>query len=246
MVSTAAMRFLLVLSLGIAAVLAVKQEDFKQCGQSSFCRRLKAIASRQEAAPKGAFVSPYSLGSPIDTPGASDASSWTWPMRSSLYPEIQFDLRVDVLEQGDGIVRVRVDEVGSKTPLRRYNETAKWALLDESPRLSSSAKLSSTSERSTITYGAGLSLEVQHAPFRITQLRDGRPEIVLNERSLFHMEHFRIKEQESAEELLGEGAQTVLKGGELDRSWFEEADADMFEEQWKKWRDSKPKGESCE
>jgi alpha 1,3-glucosidase len=167
-------------------------------------------------------------------------------MRSSLYPEIQFDLRVDVLEQGDGIVRVRVDEVGSKTPFRRYNETAKWVLLDESPRLSSSAKLSSTSDRSTISYGAGLSLEIQHSPFRITQLRDGRPEIVLNDRSLFHMEHFRIKEQESAEELLGEGAQTVLKGGELDRSWFEETDADMFEEQWKKWRDSKPKGASCE
>jgi alpha 1,3-glucosidase len=79
---------------------------------------------------------------------------------------------------------------------------------------------------------------------RITQLRNGKPEIVLNDRSLFHMEHFRIKEQEKVEEVMSEGEQMVLKGGEMDRSWFEEHDVDMFEEKWKQWTDSKPKGES--
>ena len=221
------------------AVMGVKQEDFKLCSQSSFCRRLRSIATKQAEAPDGSFRSPYSVGKAAETEGTS-GGSWTWPLKSSLYPDIDFELRVDVLVSD--IVRIRADEVGSATPFKRYNETATWALVNDSPDISTTAKITHSPEKCLITYGpnAELALEVQHEPFRITHLRDGKPQVVLNDRSLFHMEHFRIKDVEAAEELLSEGEQLVLG---QDRSWFETSDADMFEEKWKQWTDSKPKGE---
>lgn len=231
------------LALLPVAVLGVKHEDFKTCSQSSFCRRLRSIGARQSEAPK-TFTSPYSLGEPVVD--ESGGASWKWPLRSSLYPQISFELQVDVLREGNGIVRVRADEVGSTTPWKRYNETSRWVLLDTEPSLSSAAtvKLSSAKGTDTITYGSGLSVKIERSPFRLTQLRHGKPEIVLNDRSLFHMEHFRLKEVEKQEEHLSEGEQVVLKGGEMDRSWFEESDKDMFEERFRTWTDSKPKGES--
>ena len=234
----------LVASSAFLSVEGVKHEDWRSCAQLSFCRRLRAIGSRQAAAPSETFHSPYSLGvSTLDKGTAAHEASWTWPVKSSLYPEIGFELRVDILAEGDGIARIRMDEIGSSTPFRRYNETAKWALLDASS-LPGSGKLSSSKGKSVITYGpsAYLSLEITHSPLKIVQLRDGKPEIVFNDRSLFHMEHFRIKELEKIEEVKSEGEQIILKGGEMDRSWFEESDGDMYEERWSKWTDSKPKG----
>ncbi|WVW82784.1 hypothetical protein I302_104795 [Kwoniella bestiolae CBS 10118] len=233
---------LLVLSLVLLPLtMAVKEEDFKKCSQSSFCRRLRSIANKQESAPSGTFNSPYSLS----PPQAIEDGSWKWPLESSLYPEVKFEFRADVLAEGDGIIRLRIDVIDSTTPFKRYNETARWALLDTNPPLSSSATIKTSSGKSIITYGPSsskLSLEIQHSPLKVTQLRNGKPEIVFNERSLFHMEHFRIKDVESAQEILSESEQVVLKGDQQDRSWFEESDIDAFEETWKKWRDSKPKG----
>jgi alpha 1,3-glucosidase len=220
---------------------AVKHEDFKTCSQSSFCRRLRSIGTRQSESPKS-FTSPYSLGEPVAA--SSGEASWVWPLRSGLYADVSFELRVDVLSEGNGIVRVRADEVDSTTPWKRYNETAKWALINENPPISSSSvvTLSTSKGIDTITYNDGLTLKIERNPFKLTQLRNGKPEIVLNDRSLFHMEHFRIKELEVKEELMSEGEQVVLKGGEMDRSWFEEHDKDMFEEKFRTWTDSKPKG----
>jgi alpha 1,3-glucosidase len=236
------MLLLWLLALLPLLTLGVKHEDFKTCSQSSFCRRLRSIGTRQSESPKS-FTSPYSLGEPVAA--SSGDASWIWPLQSGLYPEISFELRVDVLAEGDGIVRIRADEVNSSTPWKRYNETAKWALINEEPTISSDPriKLSSAKGIDTITYNDGLSIQVQRTPFKLTQLRDGKPEIVLNDRSLFHIEHFRIKEIEKQEEVISEGEQMVLKGGEMDRSWFEEHDKEMFEEKFRSWTDSKPKGQ---
>ncbi|WWC89838.1 uncharacterized protein L201_004766 [Kwoniella dendrophila CBS 6074] len=237
------LNLLLVLTvLLLPVILAVKQEDFKQCHQSSFCRRLRSIANKQENAASGTFNSPYTLLAPSTV----EEGAWKWPVKSSLYPEIKFDLQIEVLAEGDGIVRIRIDETDSTTPFKRYNETARWALLETKPPLTTSASIKSSSDKSTIAYGPAnskLSLEIQHSPLKITQLRNGKPEIVFNERSLFHMEHFRIKDTEKAQDqLLSESEQVVLNGDQQDRSWFEESDIDAFQETWRKWTDSKPKG----
>lgn len=222
----------------VTPTIAVKPEDFKTCAQSSFCRRLRAIARRSNESPS--FSSPYTLSEPA----VVDTGSWEWAVKSSLYPEIKFELRVDVL-QGDGIIRVRMDEVGSNTKWRRYNETARWALIDE-PALSSSAKLSTSSGVSTISYGppdAKLTLKVQHSPLKITQQRNGRDEVVLNDRSLLHMEHFRVKDADKPSmEGLSESEQIILQDNAAARRWFEEPDNDLWEERFRQWTDSKPKG----
>lgn len=236
-----------------SAVAAVKPEDFKTCAQSSFCRRLRGISRRYNEAPS-TFTSPYSVSDPSPSDQGSAGGSWKWDVASSLYPEIKFELQVDVLQEGDGIVRVRMDEVGSQTKWRRYNETAKWALLDVNPPLAQSASLTTKKGVSTIKYGpkaSKLTLEVQHQPLRITQLRDGVAEVVLNDRSLLHMEHFRTKPVDGQEEIaegagqMSEGEQVVLQANDqVQRGWFEETDKDSWEEQFRQWKDSKPKGAS--
>ncbi|WVN86607.1 uncharacterized protein L203_101775 [Cryptococcus depauperatus CBS 7841] len=225
----------------IPFTVAVKREDFKQCAQASFCRRLRSIATKQEAAPRGTFYSPYSLS---DATPTADSGSWKWPLKSSLHPQIAFELRVDILKQGGGIARLRIDEIGSSTPFKRYNETAKWALLNAEPNIDPTASLKTVGGKSVITYGTGsdCSIEIIHSPLKISYVRNGKPQIVFNDRSLFHMEHFRIKDVEAEPKALGEGEQTVLQSEEQDRSWFEESDADAYQETWKKWTDLKPKG----
>jgi alpha 1,3-glucosidase len=223
---------LVILAALFDGATAVKYEDFKTCSQSSFCRRLRSIGTKQVASD---FTSPYSLSdSPPSTP---TPGSWKWSLKSTLYPEINFELQVDILDIG--VPRIRVDETGSTTPFKRYNETAKWVLLDTSPPLDTTATTSTSNGKVIIKYGKGTTLEIQQSPFKITSLRDGKPEMIINDRSLFHMEHFRIRNIEAAEELLGEGEQLVVQP---DRSWFEESDHELFEEKFKKWTDSKPKG----
>lgn len=228
--------------------LAVKPEDFKTCSQSSFCRRLKGIAKRHDDNPT-TFKSPYSVDARNQNiKNANDGSeaSYIFPIISSLYPDIQFQLRVDILQQGDGIVRIRMDELDSPTGLKRYNETAKWALVNPEPETSRERNMVVKKDKSTIKYGpkdAKLELEIQHSPFKITQRRGDVDMIVINERSLFHMEHYRRKSEEKSEEgMIGESEQMVLKGDGNDRAWFEEDDDEMFEEKFKQWTDSKPKG----
>jgi alpha 1,3-glucosidase len=164
-----------------------------------------------------------------------------FPLKTELYPEISFELKVDVLQAGDGIARIRVDEVNSKTPWKRYDETPKWALVDAEPAVADKSEVKFESHASTtvISYGEGhsLSLVIQHSPLKITHKRHGKTIMIINERGLFHMEHFRPKEPEAHPE----GQVTIHEG--MDRTWFEgEADKDLFEETFSKWTDSKPKG----
>ncbi len=235
---------LLSLSPFILIINAAKHGDFKTCSQSSFCRRLRSLSTRAEE--KG-FHSPYDLiHARHDTTDEDGPATWIFPLKTELYPEISFELRVDVLAAGDGIARLRVDEVDSKTQWKRYNETAKWALIDAEPAVAqkSSVKFSSGPSTTTISYGdaQSLSLVIEHSPLKITHRRDGKPVMVINERGLFHMEHFRTKEEPVKVE--GEQEQIHMHAG-VDTTWFEGTpDHELFEESFGKWRDSKPKGES--
>lgn len=225
---------------------AVKREDFKECHQTSFCRRLRAIADKQ--AGSADFASPYSVSTPRATPDA-DGLSWTFPMRSSLYPDIEFELRVDLLE--NDIARVRADEVNSASGRQRYNETAKWVLAGE-PALAptGSTDMKVDGNIATVKYGPKkeLELELVQSPLQITMKRDGKPQVVFNERDLFHVEHYRTQKidgpaaSEEVKQEDGEEQAVFQAGDSIDRSWFETEDADMFRETWRKWTDSKPKG----
>lgn len=235
------------------SAVAVKKEDFKTCSQSAFCRRLRSLAPRAASSPS--WASPYQILSPGAIETVEDASTIRFPVGSSLYPEAKFELRVDVV--GDGIARVRMDEILGLR--QRYNEASRWTLVERAlSRTDFDLKTDDIS--SSITYASkedALELRIRHAPLLVELYRNGAdvPDVVLNGRGLLHMEHFRLKasaDSESktneieAEKYEADEAQSVVTSP-VNRTWFEgeasEWEKDLWEERFKTWTDSKPKGE---
>jgi len=233
------------------SVVAVKEQDFKKCNESAFCRRGRALADRAaehvESGEK--WKSPYSLdASTIALEGGG--SRFTGRVRSSLYPDIKFELEVRVHE--DGVVRVRMDE---KEGLRkRYDEAASWALLKE-PVLSPSSKWTVGKKEVKVAYGERkdqVEVIVEFQPLVVRMKRNGKDQVVLNGQGLLHMEHFREKvEEKKVEEVEakedgippaeGEEAQKVIQLPP--NAWFEGATEDgLWQETWRTWTDTKPKG----
>lgn len=248
--------------LPFSPVVAVKQEDFKKCDQASFCRRLRSLAPRQRESPDE-WVSPYSIvgmGSleTFDEDDAELSSAVVFPVGSALYPEARFELKVNV--GGDGIARIRLDEVGALR--QRYNEAAKWTLVDTA-MASHTFDLNTGEHNSNFTYtsaGEPHTLRITHDPIKIELFRDGEdtPEVVVNGRGLLHMEHYRLKGDGNeattpAEPLVAasdedEGQSVVVSEIGGGREWFEgdkeQWEKGMWEETFKSWTDPKIRGQS--
>ena len=234
----------LLLLLPARSVVAVKEQDFKKCHESGFCRRGRALADRAAAHVKSGdkWKSPYSLDA--STIVLEDGGSrFTGRVRSSLYPEIKFELDVRVHE--DGVVRVRMDE---KEGLRkRYDEAASWALIKE-PVLSSSSKWSVGKKEVRVFYGERkeqVEVVVEFEPLVVRMKRNGKEQVVLNGQGLFHMEHFRekAKQVEATETPAVEVEETQQVIQLPPNAWFEgDSEDGLWEETWKTWTDTKPKG----
>lgn len=239
----------LLLLLPARSVTAVKEQDFKKCHESAFCRRGRALADRATETVKSGekWKSPYSLDA--STIVLEDGGSrFTGRVRSSLYPEIKFELDVRVHE--DGVVRVRMDE---KEGLRkRYDEAASWALLKE-PVLSSFSKWSVGKREVKVVYGERkdqVEVTVEFEPLVVRMRRHGKDQVVLNGQGLLHMEHFRQPKQKVEPVEAKDGEAPVAGGEETQKviqlppnSWFEgDTEDGWWEEVWKSWTDTKPKG----
>jgi mannosyl-oligosaccharide alpha-1,3-glucosidase len=218
----------------------MSDKRFKTSSESGFCRRGRALASRAKAAGTS-WKSPYSVHTgtvSID----SQRSVLSARVKSSLYPDIKFQLEVRVHE--DGVVRVRVDEVDGLR--KRYDEAASWALVKE-PEISKEIQWKLAEKDARAVYGPGKDIElvVAFEPLKVILFRRGEEQIVLNGRGLFHMEHFRSKKESPPETTQGgeqATSQKVLKTN--DRAWFEGEEEDAWwEETWSSWTDSKPKGD---
>ena len=225
----------------------------QECHQSAFCKRNRARADR--AASLGtSFRSPYSLSSP-----SFDAGVFRADLHNALAVDARFSFEVRF--QSDGVARVLVDEVGGLR--QRYNESAKWSLVDSAPvQPPTGAALytaSVTAKSSSIKYGAGrFEVVIDHRPIKLTFLRDGQPHVVLNERSLLNMEHFRERSVDKPAEVnppdmqVQEPDQTnaadvvgSVSADELPYPGFADADEEgMWEETFGGKRDSKKRGAS--
>lgn len=227
-----------------ADVLAVKHQDFKTCSQAGFCRRGRALASRAKEA-SSTWKSPYSIDVQ-STAISADKSSFTATVHSSLYPHIVFKL--DVRAHDDGVFRVRMDEVDGLR--KRYDEAAKWALVED-PKLSKKIVWTQTKKEMKAVNGK-VELRVNYSPLRITMLRDGKEEVVLNGRGLLHMEHFRLKDEPATtvgappaqdEQVVMDAPSEPQPPSLKPSAWFEGEEEDGYwGEQFSSWTDSKPKG----
>jgi alpha 1,3-glucosidase len=237
----------LLLLISLPFISAVKEHDFKKCNQSGFCRRGRALASRAEEAGPKKWKSPYTLDSSTVS-YSNNKSILKARVKSSLYPDIKFELEVRIHK--DGVVRIRMDEVGGLK--QRYNEAASWALIKE-PELKSSVSWKSAADGREIvaSYDNGLQLRITSDPLVITLFRGGKEEIVLNGRGLFHMEHFRTKDVPAPEDVeeqkvTDEGSDQTVISAETkikETAWFEGDSEDAYwEESFGTWTDSKPKG----
>ncbi|KAG7091271.1 hypothetical protein E1B28_010321 [Marasmius oreades] len=236
-------------------VLAVKSQDFKTCSQSGFCRRGRALSTRAKEA-SSSWKSPYSVDPSLVTVSPKEAIAKA-AVKSSLYPDIKFSLEVRVHD--DGVVRVRMDEVDGLK--KRYDEAASWALVDE-PTISNTVSWTAGKKDLRAVYGVKKEVEliVQYEPLKVSLLRNGKEQVVLNGQGLLHMEHFRNKEppkeEKKEEETKPEGEVAPDAGAEQvvmqvepeakvenPRAWFEGDSEDAYwEESFSSWTDSKPKG----
>lgn len=226
----------LLLLLLLPTTLAFKASDFKTCSQSGFCRRGRALSARAQES-GASWNSPYAI-EPSSFSVASHQAAFTADVKSSIYPSVKFSL--DVRIQQDGVVRVRMDEVDGLR--KRYDQAAQWALVEE-PSIHRDIRWTVGKTNAKAIYGPKKDIEVvvDFKPLKITLFRGGKEQIVLNERGLLHMEHFRTKEDSLPEGQVEAGGQTVLQVDPA--AWFEGDSQDaLWEETFSSWTDSKPKG----
>lgn len=227
----------------LPSTVAVKTHDWKTCKDSAFCRRGRALGGRAREVTN--WQSPYSID-PTSVVIASNEGVASASVKNSLYPDIKFQLDLQVLR--DGVVRVRMDEVGGLR--KRYDEATSWALVTE-PEVSTEVEW--TVEKNTLraTYGekSDITVSVAFQPLKISLLRSGKEEVVLNGEGLLHMEHFRTKAPEldaTEENVPEEGSdddEPVQKVMEINpRLWFEGEEDGWWEEKFGTWTDKKPKG----
>lgn len=183
---------------------AVKHDNFKTCAQSGFCKRNRALADDATAAGP-AWSAPYELDATTVKlhEGVLTATIWkTVPEKEG--GKLEFPLTVKFLD--DGVARVTIDEARrqkgdielrgeSKATKQRYNEAEKWALVGGENLFFNSA-LEKGDSSTKVTYNWGqIEVVIEHKPFKVTMLRNGEAQIVLNDRSFMNIEHWRPKEE---------------------------------------------------
>jgi len=112
-------------------VSSVRNGDFKQCKDSSFCRRTRRLSHyvEEKTTPDNQFQSPYSIPSDSSANPSFHAENSTlvYPLTSALHPHVQFQLQF--IFHDDGTSRVKLDEIGQKhSGWKRYDEAQMWGI----------------------------------------------------------------------------------------------------------------------
>ena len=219
--------------------------------QSSFCRRNRDLAAFISSNPH--YSSPYSLANDISLRNGLFTGTILKSIKKGV-EQIELPLTIQFLKSG--VARVTIDETRrrqgdielpeGKNHVRkeRYNLVAD-AVLIGGKELDMAVNEFVTRDNSTrIRYGSRVDQEiiVHHYPFKIEFLREDKVEMVLNERNLLNVEHWRPKSIKKEQEQEKEGAvgdeQIIIK---VDDDEEEEQDG-MWEESFNGKTDSKPRG----
>ncbi|KAH3682410.1 hypothetical protein WICPIJ_006620 [Wickerhamomyces pijperi] len=191
--------FCLLTVLLAQGVFAVKKELFKRCDQSGFCQRNRHYA-KEISQTKNNYYS-------IDTDSLIFGQSVISGIIQKSFNEtfkVNLPFEIQVLENDS--IRFKVDEDRSSFDLKstsllekkRYDEAWKYAFAQE-PKLSAKYQVSDSLDgHIAVRYGKSLeySLDIDTASFQLTVSFDGEPQVVLNDRTFFNVEHIRAKDQQ--------------------------------------------------
>lgn len=243
--------WVLTLACAAALVAGVNPGVFKGCSDSSVCRRFRKVAENVESFTRPAYVSPYSLGSVPELEGAA----LHVPVMSALH-DVSFELKTTFF--ADGNARLQMDErAPTYKDWRHYPEASVWGIA-EMPALAHNVQIKQQSKAKTVvSWGDSThEMHIEHAPLRISFVRDGIVQMILNERALLHMEHFRAKPEDGLPKTDEQRAahlqsrvhdlkqrHPTASASTIDMwSKFETPDEGEWEESWGGVADSKPKG----
>lgn len=205
--------FVLVALLGLVQYAqAVKPELFKTCGQSGFCNRNRFYASeisKTQASHYSLDKSSVKIESGVITGDLFKTISDTHSVR--------LPLQIDILENDS--IRLRIDEDRSQIDWtnkllkkERYTGAADWAFAQD-PVVNTNAKIDADSGKFTITYGnkSQYTAEVFSKEFKIVIKLNGETQLVLNDRNLLNVEHFRTEDQNDQNLLPEESSYNAFK-----------------------------------
>ncbi|RYP43164.1 hypothetical protein DL768_010057 [Monosporascus sp. mg162] len=251
---TAYLCFLTAIGSLFTPALAVKENDFKKCHQSGFCKRNRAYADHA-LAQGSSWQPPYKILS-------EEASFKDGQLQADILKTIDDQgatvrLPITVSFLKSGTARVTIDEERRKErniELRhnslarkeRYNEAEKWAIVGGLD-IDTDAKVSYDSNSGiNIQYGPDFKFEadIKYYPFSIEFKREGTPQIKLNDRGLLNIEHWRPKVEEPVpEKKEGEDSEEG-KNGEAEAAEVtpSEDQSTWWEEKFGGNTDSKPRG----
>ncbi|KAF3927139.1 Alpha-glucosidase [Dactylellina cionopaga] len=226
---------LLLLDL-ISPAATVKHENFKTCSQSGFCRRNRQFAD-DALANSDKWVSPYEVKA--TTLLLQNGVLTAELLKTVPGQEEKIVLPLTINFQKSGAVRVTIDELKrqkgeivlpgeSKARKERYNEAERWALIPDWDVRDDKVVYDNKKGVVTLTFGPESKYKaiVNINPFTVKFERDGETHVVLNDRGLMNLEHWRA--QPPAPE---EGKEKSLD--DLDGGWDETFGGNT---------DSKPRG----
>ncbi|KAK6352559.1 hypothetical protein TWF730_009383 [Orbilia blumenaviensis] len=219
--SVGGLTLLLLLLDFITPAATVKHENFKTCSQSGFCRRNRAFADHA-LAPESNWVSPYEIKETTVVLQNGVLSAEILKTVPGQTEKVVLPLTINF--QKNGAVRVTIDELkrtkrdivlrgDSKARKERYNEAERWALVPNWDVRQETVVYDNQKGQITLTFGPDLKYKaiVTVYPFNIKFERDGETHVVLNDRGLMNVEHWRA--QPAAPEEGKEKSPEDLDGG---------------------------------
>ncbi|OTB18840.1 glycoside hydrolase family 31 protein [Daldinia sp. EC12] len=232
--------------------VSVKENDFKKCHQSGFCKRNRAYADNA-AALGSSWQTPYKISPELASFKDGQFQATVLKTIDEQGNTVQLPLTVSFLKSGTA--RVSVDEKkrqekdielrhNSKARKERYNEAEKWAIVGGLD-IDTDAKVSHESKTDIkIQYGPNSAFEahITYEPYSIEFKRDGATQIKLNDRGLMNLEHWRPRiEKPTPEKKEGEESQEEKKEETPEVSPLED-ESTWWDEAFGGNTDSKPRG----
>jgi len=249
-------RSVLALGLALACVSAVKREDFKTCSQSGFCTRNRAYADIAKESPQ--WTSPFQLN-----PSSlrlhkgiltGDLINVQEEQQPSDKPALAFELHL----LDTDVARVRINERNPIHP--RYDGVQETVLVKPIGHAAEETYKRLDKDVDgilTIQYGAQSqnTVRISSSPFKIEFLVNGVPTVLLNDEGLLRFERLRNKEEPKVEEekketdeaeadplveqkTSGNDIEIAIEKSESEKK----LDENLWEERFKDFTDSKPRG----